>query len=463
VFPIGVVDAQTEVVRTYRFPELTDLSRQGKRVTLVFEGRRFQFDTADPALAEQLVQLVEQNRQRVSGEMGPPSSRALAALDPLADTGFKSPFTPTEPRRKTSPRWLRFGWLIAISAGALLGPAAWKGRNYLSEERLYAEARAAGTTEAYRSYLQRGGTRADVRDMLLPRAELHDAIRKGSVRELEAYMARGSHGQIDPEVQAALKKALLAELAATAAKNSLTALNEFQLAQPHAGLVQKELEQKRAELYQRVVRAFSGVAQPSTPGLVGFMGRLLFYTQKHGPEVAIAFRRRDAEASKDAEAQLTKSAYFMGAEALPSRYFRPEDWEKREAEVGKEIAERLNREFPADILHFALAPALSDDGTDTPKVERPTLVITHRDELSGAFMSKKPRGAFVGLGLTARSSFVIPGDEQPLVFKFSAWLPPDLKVWEQQGATPKDVYEALAKDGFSRFTKKQLSFLLKSP
>jgi hypothetical protein len=463
VFPIGVVDAQSGVIRIHRFPELVDVSRRNQRVTLAFEGARFQFDVADAALAEQLVQLVEQNRQRVSGDMGPPSSRALAALDPLADTGFKSPFTPTEPRRRTSPRWLRIGWVFAIAVGALLGPAAWKARNVLSEERLYAEARAASTKQAYLAYLERGGKRTDVSETLLPRAELGEAVAEGSVAALEAFLARGKHAAIEAEVQAALKKALLTELSAVAAKGSLTALNEFERSQPHASLVRKELEQKRAELYQRVARSFAAAAQPGTPGLVGFVGRLLFYAQKHGPEAHIAFRRREADGSRDAEAQLVKSAYFMGPEALPSRYFRPEDWERREAAIGAEIAARLNREFPEDVLHFKVVPALPDDGTDNPQVTTPTLVITHRDDMSGAFMSKMPRGAFVGLGLTVRSTFVIPRDDQPLVFKFSAWLPPDLKKWEQPGTTPKDLYETLAMDGLSRFSKKQLAFLLRAP
>ena len=170
------------------------------------------------------------------------------------------------------------------------------------------------------------------------------------------------------------------------------------------------------------------------------------------------------DSSKDAEAQLTKSAYFMGDEFLPSRYFSAEDWEKREADTGREIEERLNREFPPDLLRFKLVPTLADDGTDAPKVSRPTLVITHRDEFSGAFMSKKPRGAFVGLGFTVRSVLLIPGDDQPpLTFKFSAWLRPDLKKWEETGMTPKDVYDALARDGLSRYSKKQLAFLLKAP
>jgi len=464
VFPIGVVDAQTDVVRVHRFPELKAVTRRDRRVLLTFEGgARFEFHTPDAALAEQLVSLVQQNQKNISGESGPPSSRALAAIDPLADTGFKSPLAPSEPRRKESPRVLRFAWLWAVLAGASIGPLLWKGRNVLSEERLYAAARNQGTTAALRSYLERGGSRQDVSQVLLPQAELREAIAKNSVSEIEAFMARGAHDKISVEVQAALKSALLAELARVAGKDSLTALQDFEREQPHHDLVKKELEQKRAELYQRVVRSFSAVAQPSTPGLIGFFGRLLYYTRKHGPQVEIVFRRRAADGSKDAEAQLSKSAYFIGDEMLPSRYFKPEDWERREAEFGQEIAARLSREFPPDVLSFKLAPAIEDDGSDTPPVKKPTLVITHRDEFSGAFMSKKPRGAFVGLGVSVRSAFIIPGDDQPLAFKFSAWLPPDLKKWEQTGTTPKDIYEALARDGLARFTKKQLAFFLKAP
>jgi len=462
VFPIGVVDAQSEVVRVYRFPELKDVTRRERRVSLAFESARFEFDARDPALAEQLVQLVEQHRQRVSGDGGPPSMRELAGLDPLADTGFKSPFTPSEPRRKTSPRWLRFGWLEAVLAGALLGPLAWYGRNFVSEERLYMAARNLGTSSAYRAYLARGGNRPDVSDVLLPQAELQQAMAKGTVQALEDFMARGTHRHIQPQVQAALKKALLAELAQVAAKNSLTELVAFERAQKHPELIRDEVEAKKQELFQKAAVAFKAVAQPSTPGLVGFVGRLLFYAQKHGPEVEIVFRRRATD-PKDAEDQLHKSAYFLGSDSLPSRYFRPEDWESRENEIGRELEARLNKEFAPDILHFKLAPAIPDDGSDFPKLSKPTLVITHRAELSGAFMSKKPRGVFVGLGLTVRSAFVIPSDDQPLNFKFSAWLSPDFKVWEKVGATVKDVYEALAREGLSRYEKKQLQFFFKTP
>jgi hypothetical protein len=464
VFPIGVVDAQTEVIRIYRFPDLKDVARRERKVTLTFDGNvRFDFETRDPALADQLLQHVEQYRQRVSGDSGPPSSRELAALDPLADTGFRSPFTPVEPRRKSTPRWLRFGWLEAVVAGALLGPLAWKGRNFVSEERLYTAARNLNSTKAYADYLARGGKRADVTEVLLPQAELKEAIGKGSVVALEAFLARGKHEHIKDQVQGALKQALLVELAEVAGKGSLTALQAFEREQKHAHLVQPEIDKKKAELYQKAARSFAAVAQPTTPGLVGFFGRLLFYAQKNGPEVQIVFRRRMPETAKDAEAQLMKSAYYLGPDSLPSRFFRPEDWEPRERAVAEELAARLNREFPPDILQFKPGPVMADDGSDFPKVSKPTLVITHRAEMSGAFMSKSPRGVFVALGVMIRAALVIPGDDQPLNYKYSAWLPPDLKRWEQPGATPKDVYEALGREGLSRYAKKQLAFFLKAP
>lgn len=463
VFPIGVVDAQTEVVRIHRFSELSDVSRRDKRVTLIFENARFDFETLDPELAERLVQTVEQNRQRVSGASGPPSSRELAGLDPLANTGFKSPFTPSEPLRKSSPRWLRFGWVEAVVAGAIVGPLLWKGRNWLSEERLYASARNLGTTAALQKYLALGGTRPDVSSELLPRAELREATAKRSVRALEDFLARNKHPGVAVEAQAALKQALLVELSDVAAKGSLTDLATFEREQPHRELIQKEIDLRRAEIYQKVARAFTAVAQPATPGVVGFFGRLLYYAQKHGPEVKIAFRRRGSD-STTVETALTKSAYFMGPDELPSRYFRPEDWELREQKYGEEIAARLNREFPADVLHFKLVPALADDGSETPKVTEPMLVITHNSQMSGAFMSKKPRGAFVGLGFTVRSALIIPGDDQPpLTMKYSAWLRPDLKKWEEAGTTPKAIYDDMAHDGLSRYTKKQLLLILKAP
>jgi hypothetical protein len=464
VFPIGVVDAQNRALSVRRWSQLVSATQAGATVVLSFEdGARYPIELVDAGLAAQLLQSIELHRQRVSGEFGPPSSRDLAALDPLADTGFKNPLASTEPLSSRTPAALRYAPLLAIALGLVAGPLLWKLRNFLSEERIYAQARASGSSAAYRTYLARGGTRAEVAGVLLPRAELADAIARGDVSALEAFLRRTQSAEVRGEAQAALRKALLAELETVAKRGSLAGLLEFERAQPHQKLVARELELKKSELYHRAARSFASAANPQTPGLVGFFGRLLFHAQKHGPKVEIRFRRRAAESSERAEAQLQKSAYYLGPESLPSRYFRPEAWEPREAELSVQIAERLNREFQPDILHFEPAAVLDDDGKDPARVSSAALVITHRTEMSGAYMSKSPPGAFVGLGLMVRAEIVIPGDAQPLEFKHSAWLPPDLKRWEQPGTKPRDIYEGLARDGLSRFKDKYLNFLFKAP
>ena len=107
---------------------------------------------------------------------GPESSaREQSLLDPLIDNGFKNPFAPAEPLRKELPGWIKILAYFRVILGVLLGGAAFLVRNHLSEGRLYAAARRADSTEAYRTYLERGGHNPDVQALLLPRAELRDA------------------------------------------------------------------------------------------------------------------------------------------------------------------------------------------------------------------------------------------------------------------------------------------------
>src|SRR5207247_1455973 len=74
-----------------------------------------------------------------------------------------------------------------------------------------------------------------------------------------------------------------------------------------------------------------------------------------------------------------------------------------------------------------------------------------------------PRGVFVGVGMMFKASFQIPGDTQPIEFKSSFWRMPNAKILEGEGATVADVYEKMATDGFDKFVKSYLEFLLKKP
>ena len=80
-----------------------------------------------------------------------------------------------------------------------------------------------------------------------------------------------------------------------------------------------------------------------------------------------------------------------------------------------------------------------------------------------SYMSPKPRGVFVGIGMMFKASFQIPGDAQPLESKSSFWRMPNAKILEGEGATVADVYEKMASDGFDRFLKTFIGYLLGKP
>ena len=79
-----------------------------------------------------------------------------------------------------SIRW----FMLVLAMGSAAGVGLWKLRNMRRAERLYINARALNTTRAYRDYLARGGTNSEIRDVLLPKAELREARRPAMLRQL---------------------------------------------------------------------------------------------------------------------------------------------------------------------------------------------------------------------------------------------------------------------------------------
>ena len=148
----------------------------------------------------------------------------------------------------------------------------------------------------------------------------------------------------------------------------------------------------------------------------------------------------------------------MGKQSIPSQYYTGTYAEKREAASGNQIAAAINAPFPADVLHAEVVPALV--GQDPlPKPTEPTLFVDYTPEMAGGYMSDKPRGVFVGVGMTFKASFQIPNDDQPLELKSSLWRAPNPIILKHEGTTVADVYEKMASESFARFTKDFLALL----
>lgn len=460
LFPVGVVDARREPFRVYRLPEIesVDASESTLRVQ-VASGETFSFPMEGSGAAMEAQRGIEESRELYDKARARHDRRELAKLDPVIDSGFSSPFSPKLPLVKKVPLWDRLAPILALVVGATTAVGVWKMRNVLSERRLFETAKAEDTVRGYRAYVARGGPRREVTDVLLPRAELGVAAGEGTVEAIERFADAHPNAKIEGEIRAALQAALDAELKEVEKKHSVLALRDLAERRSAYPYIQEPIERSIERLYEGALGRFRQAANPDHPDVVAFAAKLLDYAAAHGPRVDLRWVRRQTSSLEVADAQVKRSAYYMGKRSIPSQYFGPESAARRESEVGPAIVAELQDPFPKEILDFQIGPpvALSADAP-LPRPERPTLWIEHSPNLAGGYMSTRPRGVFVGVGMMFLATFAIPGGSDPVVVKASTWRVPDARVLKEDGKTVADVYDDMVVPGYERFQKEFLDY-----
>jgi hypothetical protein len=450
LFPAGVFDARSDPIRVFLHPELKDTSVvEGSKLRIVTDGGEFVFRLPDPGIAAQAKSALQHAGELYSQAVQTSNRREQAMLDPLVDSGFSSPFSPRLKLAKREPVWAKLSLPLAVAIGILVGPALWKGRNAVSEGRLYASALRQNDVPGYRAYLARGGTRPEVSDVLLPRAELAEAIHVGTVEAIEGFATAHPRSKIQAEVDAALRAAVSAELASAQKVGTVTALRDFKQRRSAYPFIAPAVEAATVAIYRSVLADFT---PGKSPPVASFYERLLGYTKVHGPKVVVRVARRLPESVRNADTQVKLSAYFMGKQSVPSQYFIGDFAARREAPVVGRLAKAIAASFPADVLAVQVEPTQADPEA-LPPVTEPTLILDYAPEMAGGYMCPKPRGVFVGVGMMFKASFQIPGDDQPLELKDSLWRTPNPQILKNEGTTVADVYEKMAGDGFAKFEK----------
>ncbi len=452
LFPIGVVNARSAHLVQHGWEDLKQHSIVPGRASFEFVGGSFTFPVGPSMNLAELEQRVTELKERVG--TGTLEERDLVLLNPLRDNGFRNPFSPSESMRPLAPKKLVLWPVLVLVALGLLGVASFAVRNTLGERAIYAVARQKDSVEGYRAYLSRGGKRSDVTELLLPRAELREAIAAHSVEAIERYMEGHPGSKIQTEVQAALRTALLAALEETKKKNTITAFRAFEKRHArHLPLV-PELPQARFAYLSGVLDRFQKEHKPTREEWL-LARRLIVYADQHGPEAQIRFAQRESRTLEKNEHLITASAYYGGQKTLPTRYLVGAPVRKAEKAAADELTAGFAEVFPADLLHFELGPPV--EGTSTPSFEVPTLFVSYRLEISGAFVTKKPRAIFAGVGLVAEATLSVPDKEPPDTFKHTAWLAPERRRIEAGEVPPEEVYQEVMARAFARFTSKYLA------
>jgi hypothetical protein len=466
LFPSGVVDARTNKLKVFPLSRLVQSTVGERSLGLTFpEGATFSFPLVDPGHTAEVQETIEAAQADLEKAHAANDKKSLGILDPLVDIGVANPFAPKTPLKKEIPVWARQMWVIAGAFGLALAPGFWFVRNMVSDSTMLARANRQQTVDGFKSYLARGGRRRDVADVLLPRAELSQAVKEGTVEAIEKFMAARPKPdpRIQPEISAALRQAMLTELEATKKAGTVSALTEFAKRHPN-NLVDAELHQAIHAVYQTALQKYKKEWGTKEPTVLAFVEKLFAFAERSGPKVQIRFRRKLSKSMEVADAAVKKSPYFMGTPSVPSQYFDEVHARPREQAVSKALVSRFAAAFPPDILSLELGPPVTDPDAPLPPITVPTIFIEHSAEVSGAsYLNANPRGVFVGLGLLFEVSFRIPDDTKPQRFRLSAWRPPDTTVSKGDETYEAAVYDAMATEGYAQFAQRYLAtFFLKS-
>jgi hypothetical protein len=454
-FPGCIIDATRSTLRVWPFEELSEVRPEVGRIRLALaNGTRFSFSGVDAARSEAVLAQLDEARRRFAAAGGDPD--ALSALDPTRPSLIPNPLAPIEriePRRFIHPA---VAALICLATAAGLSWAVWSARNVMSARQLYRAATERNDTAAYRAYLERGGERADVREVLLPRAELRDAMQQGSVEAIEQYIAKHPDSKIESEVTGVHRAAMLKALEQAKKAGTVTALEE--LRKRHSGyeLVESEWSAAKQAVYDRAFKSFQKTVPPEAEELLAFVDKLLTYASDHGPRVEVRFQQVPVKYRDRIDEMLRKNPYFTDPSQAPNQYFDGAHIEPHEKAAGRRIVEAFQKRFPKDVVSFELGPRVGDEHDAPPKVLAPTLFVEHKTQLSGGYLSSRPRGVFVGAAFLFEVEFVLPKGDAKVAFKYSFWRPPDLKLFQEKGRRPPEIYRAMNADGFERFTSRLL-------
>lgn len=464
LFPACLIDARDDQFRVYETRDLASVDVQGSAIRVAFKGgAQFLFPLSKPSAAQDIVREVEAARDRAMHAQATEDPKELVAVDPLHNPRFSSPVGPRDAYELKRPPWGKLGPVVAAGVAIVIGPTLWMLRNNRSDKKMYAVATKANDSASYRLYLQHGNDyKAEVGDILLPRSELRDAEKVGTVEALLAYKKSHPTSKIPNEVAASIRKAMLSELEKAKAPGTLAALHEFEKSYPEHG-VQPELSAAIHAVYARELDVYKKKAPSKDKSAVPFIERLFAHAEKHGPKVEIRFRRKAATTLERADQFILKTPTFMGVVSYPSRFFDDKHAGPRESNLGKLLATQFDAGLADELFEVAVGSLVTD--AELPEPQVPTLFVAHVAEWSGHnYTSSRPRGSYIGVQFNFEATFVIPGDPKPWkykqdIFKHAAthvlnnpdepMLPP--------GQAEEKVYETMGQDAFEAFGKRLLA------
>ena len=460
LFPACLVEALGPVLRVWAVGDAEAVERLASPAVglelRMRDGSRAAVHARDAEDAERAERQVTQTRAELARATADDDARLLAELDPLHTGALSSPIGPTEAMRRAVPAWTRLDWAVAAGLGLVLGLGLEWARNGMSDDAMYRAAVAAATVPAYQEYLSHGGRHSEeVREVLLPRAELETVAAQGSVDAVEAFAREHPSSKIEPEIHAALRRMIGGELDKARKLGTVAALDDFARTFPDSNLG-PELQAARHALFAQALAGWKAKARPDA-ATSAFMERLFAWGEKSAsPRCEVRFRTRPSRSLEDADKQIMKSNHYPGPDALPSKYVTMAAMRQREQRVAADMVQSFAGEIPPDVLVMRAGEPL---GADAPNPTTfPTLVIDYSPEWSHVnTTSLKPNTVFAGYNFAFDASFVLP-EGPPLDVKIKSWRGAEIWKIKDENMSREDfqqkVYDIMFDGAFDQLDKK---------
>lgn len=457
LFPACVIDATTTEFAVYPLDDAARAEVSGPNLIVRIGGQSFAFTLKDETAAQNAASQVETAKGELRAALQSADGGALVGLDPLHEPRFSSPVGPQQPFSRFLPPWLKYFWLVALATGGIVGMSLLAVRNKTSDDRSYAAARSANTVQSYQQYLSRGVRhRAEVADLLLPRAELREVGEKNDVAALYAYRDAHAASHILSEIDAALRAALARELETAKAAGSLAALEAYAKKYPNHPL-KAEWRAAVHAVYARALEAYKQANPNRDKRTMAFVERLFAALERRGPNIEVRFRRKDTKTLGQADQAIAKTPYFMGEVSYPSKYFDSQDWPQREAAIFEALRAKLLAGLPAELISFSTATA--DEGKDA---NVPHLLVHYAVEWRGhTVSSSNPRGIWAGLVFVFDTAFSLADGAPAYAFTTEAYRPPPTAMLKDEEGKPatrapgkkleEAMYEQMAREAGEQF------------
>lgn len=361
--------------------------------------------------------LAASERDAVARELAEVASGgpASAEASPFELPRFGCPVAPLAPRRFELSPFERFPVPLTLVWALPLAGLLFVGREVATDARAFHAARTRDDVGTYEAYLRRGKSHvAEVRDTHLPRAALRDAKAEGTVEAITRFRKAYPVTNIEPEITAARRAAVLEELARAVKKGDLASLRA------HAAAYPSEAKAERDEAIARHVatereRALHRLGGRDPLGLRAAIVGL------HAPSaeptvVALEVVSEVGPGLAQAERAVQRTITFNGKRTLPSALLTQADLTARATASSLAVRAALAPLLETDAV--SVADAASPSSASAVQPRRARLVVARKVDWSGrVFTSLKPRVSVAGLNVAYDVSLVLPSGARPVVWR----------------------------------------------